>query len=49
MEISPETFSVEVPAFMLQTIVENGIKHGISKRVEGGRLHVNASINEIPR
>jgi two-component system, LytTR family, sensor kinase len=44
MEISPETFSVEVPAFMLQTIVENGIKHGISKRVEGGRMHLNASI-----
>jgi two-component system LytT family sensor kinase len=45
MEISPETFSVEVPAFMLQTIVENGIKHGISKRIEGGRLHVNALID----
>jgi two-component system LytT family sensor kinase len=44
MEISPETFSMEVPAFMLQTIVENGIKHGISKRIEGGRIHVNATM-----
>jgi two-component system LytT family sensor kinase len=45
MEISPETFSIEVPAFMLQTIVENGIKHGISKRIEGGRMHINAVLN----
>ncbi len=40
MDIEPETLLFEVPPFMLQTIVENGIKHGISKVVEGGRIKV---------
>jgi two-component system, LytTR family, sensor kinase len=38
LEIDPNSLSFEIPPFMLQTIVENGIKHGISKRVEGGHL-----------
>lgn len=29
-----------IPPFMLQTIVENGIKHGISKEVKGGFLEL---------
>jgi two-component system, LytTR family, sensor kinase len=45
MEVQPEAFPLEVPAFMLQTIVENSIKHGISKRMEGGRVHIHASVN----
>jgi len=31
----------EIPPFMIQTLVENGIKHGISKLTEGGLIHVN--------
>lgn len=34
--------SVELPPLMLQTLVENGIKHGIAKIPEGGKLTVNA-------
>jgi len=46
MNINPDTFSLEVPAFMLQTIVENGIKHGISKLKKGGRLAIDTSIQD---
>ncbi|HET6992296.1 MAG TPA: histidine kinase, partial [Bacteroidia bacterium] len=39
-KISPETESMEVPPLMIQTLVENGIKHGIAKLPEGGMLAV---------
>jgi len=32
----------EIPPLMLQTIAENGVKHGISKRLEGGNIEVKA-------
>jgi sensor histidine kinase YesM len=40
MDVAAETLLCEVPPFMIQTIVENGIKHGISKRLEGGLVRV---------
>lgn len=33
---------IEVPALLLQTLVENGIKHGISTLPEGGVLKISA-------
>lgn len=33
-----------LPPLMVQTLVENGIKHGTSKLPEGGDLEINASI-----
>ncbi len=33
--------SKEIPRFLLQPIVENAIKHGISKVTEQGEIHVN--------
>jgi LytS/YehU family sensor histidine kinase len=35
---------VEIPPMMVQTLVENGIKHGISKMTEGGNLEVRAGV-----
>ena len=32
----------KVPPMMLQTLVENGIKHGISKLAEGGKITISA-------
>ncbi|MCH7407867.1 histidine kinase [Belliella sp. DSM 111904] len=39
-DIEPEAFSYRIPPMMLQTIVENAIKHGISNRVQGGLIVV---------
>ncbi len=38
--IGPETLGCEVPALILQPLVENAIKHGISKVVDGGFLRI---------
>lgn len=41
LNLQPQFGMVEVPPFMLQTLVENAIKHGISKRMEGGDLEIS--------
>ena len=40
MQIDARSPEFEVPPLMIQTLVENGIKHGISKLTEGGILEV---------
>ena len=35
-EIDEDTLDQPVPPMMLQTLVENAIKHGISKQINGG-------------
>ena len=42
--IDPNTKNVPVPPMMLQTLVENGIKHGIAKLKGGGRVCVDSRI-----
>ncbi|MFN8252236.1 MAG: histidine kinase [Ferruginibacter sp.] len=42
MDIDPDTLSHPVPPMMLQTLVENSIKHGISKLVNGGVVRIVA-------
>ena len=44
--IDPRTESIKVPPMMIQTLVENGIKHGISKLKEGGKVTVNTRLND---
>lgn len=36
--IDPETLDVLVPSMILQPLVENSIKHGLSQKVGGGRI-----------
>ncbi len=36
----------EIPPMMVQTLVENGIKHGISKKTSGGKISVNSFIED---
>jgi two-component system LytT family sensor kinase len=43
-EIHPDSNLYSVPPLMLQTLVENGIKHGISKLKEGGTIHVKTIV-----
>jgi len=39
-EIDEDTLEQTVPPMMLQTLVENAIKHGISRRLDGGVIRV---------
>ena len=43
IEIERSLLGILIPPFMLQTLVENAIKHGISKRIEGGTIWIRAS------
>jgi two-component system, LytTR family, sensor kinase len=43
--ISPGCEAFEVPPLMLQTLVENCIKHGIAKIPEGGKVLIKADCN----
>ncbi len=43
-EIAPGSNDFWVPPFMIQTLVENGIKHGISHLTEGGTIAVKTAI-----
>ncbi len=38
--IDEDTLDQQVPPMMLQTLVENAIKHGVSKQIEGGTVKV---------
>jgi hypothetical protein len=46
-DIDPATLELPVPPMMLQTLVENAIKHGISKSVNGGLLNIKSHINGL--
>lgn len=43
-EIHPDSYEYKVPPLMLQTLVENGVKHGISKLKEGGIIKLSTNI-----
>ena len=40
--ISPDTLDVIVPSMILQPLVENSIKHGLARKVGGGRIVITA-------
>jgi hypothetical protein len=39
-QIGQDSLSLEIPPLMIQTVVENAIKHGISKSIDGGVIRV---------
>ncbi len=43
-EIDPETLDRMVPSMLLQPIVENSIRHGLSSKVNGGMIRVRSSL-----
>jgi len=45
IDIDPKSACVEIPPMMIQTLVENGIKHGISKRTGGGNICVCTKVD----
>lgn len=44
MEIQPAAAQAQVPSMLIQTLVENAVKHGIGARTEGGEIVIRASI-----
>jgi sensor histidine kinase YesM len=42
LEIEPETLDAAVPNMLLQPLVENAIRHGIARKVGGGRVEITA-------
>jgi LytS/YehU family sensor histidine kinase len=44
--VSPEVYALQVPPMMLQTLVENSIKHGISHQIEGGLIQITAFLED---
>ena len=46
MDIDKDTLEQPVPPMMLQTLVENSIKHGISKLINGGLVRIAAGFSD---
>jgi sensor histidine kinase YesM len=46
IQSTPSADRVEIPPMMVQTLVENGIKHGISKLTQGGNVNINATAED---
>lgn len=45
-DIHPDSYSFLVPSLMIQTLVENGIKHGISKLTAGGVIQLKTTVEK---
>jgi two-component system LytT family sensor kinase len=45
-DIDPDTVDRLVPSMMLQPLVENSIKHGLSKKIGGGRIRLKSRLVE---
>jgi two-component system LytT family sensor kinase len=43
VDVPAELYSAQVPSLILQPMVENAVKHGIAKRVQGGAIRITAS------
>ena len=44
MNIEKNTWSCLIPPLLIQTLVENAIKHGVSKLKNGGEISVSTSV-----
>lgn len=42
LDVAPDTLSLPIPPLLLQTLVENAVKYGISARPEGGEIAIRA-------
>jgi LytS/YehU family sensor histidine kinase len=46
IDVPPETLPCIVPVFSLQPLVENAIRHGVAPRAEGGRVSIQARLED---
>lgn len=42
LDVAPDTLTLPIPPLLLQTLVENAVKYGISRRAEGGEIAIIA-------
>src|SRR5205807_288971 len=45
-ELDPASLEVMVPAMLLQPLIENSIKHGLSSKVEGGSIFLRSRLSD---
>jgi two-component system LytT family sensor kinase len=45
-ELALESLDTMVPAMLLQPLVENSIKHGLSSRIEGGSIYLRSRLDD---
>jgi hypothetical protein len=46
IDVSAELRDLNIPSLLLQPLVENAIKHGISKSSEGGQIRISAMLRQ---
>ncbi len=46
IEIAPESLDGRIPPMLVQTLVENSVRHGIAMLPEGGRVGISARVEE---
>jgi two-component system LytT family sensor kinase len=44
--ISPDTLDIFVPSMILQPLVENSIKHGLARKIGGGRITITTVLRD---
>src|SRR6202042_2739190 len=44
-DVAADTLDMLVPSMMLQPLVENSIKHGLSNKVEGGTIRIETRVD----
>ena len=45
-ELEPGSLDVMVPSMLLQPLVENSIKHGLSSKIEGGGIYLRSRLSD---
>jgi sensor histidine kinase YesM len=46
IDVPPDLLGASFPPMMLQTLIENAIKHGLEPKIEGGRIDIRASTSD---
>jgi two-component system LytT family sensor kinase len=44
LDVDKASEKIEIPPMMIQTLVENGIKHGVSKQTKGGEIQLKSKV-----
>jgi two-component system LytT family sensor kinase len=45
-ELDPDSLDVMVPSMLLQPLVENSIKHGLSSKIDGGSIYLRSMLSD---